>query len=36
MNFRLIKPEALIDLNRCPGLDYLRQEDGQLILAMGR
>lgn len=32
MNFRLIKPEALIDLNRCPGLDYLRQEDGQLVI----
>ena len=32
MNFRLVKPEALIDLNRCPGLDYLRQEEGQLII----
>jgi len=32
MNFRLIRPEALIDLNRCPGLDYLRREDGQLVI----
>jgi CO/xanthine dehydrogenase FAD-binding subunit len=32
MNFRLIRPEALIDLNRCPGLDYLRREDGRLVI----
>jgi CO/xanthine dehydrogenase FAD-binding subunit len=32
MNFRLIRPEALIDLNRCPGLDYLRRDDGQLVI----
>ncbi len=32
MNYRLIRPEALIDLNRCPGLDYLRREDGQLVI----
>ncbi len=32
MNFRLIRPEALIDLNRCPGLDYLRQENGRLVI----
>ncbi len=32
MNFRLIRPEALIDLNRCPGLDYLRQEEGRLVI----
>jgi CO/xanthine dehydrogenase FAD-binding subunit len=32
MNFRLVRPEALIDLNRCPGLDYLQREDGQLVI----
>jgi carbon-monoxide dehydrogenase medium subunit len=32
MNFRLIRPEALIDLNRCPGLDYLRRDDGHLVV----
>jgi len=32
MNFRLVRPEALIDLNRCPGLDYVRREDGHLVI----
>jgi CO/xanthine dehydrogenase FAD-binding subunit len=28
MNFRLANPPALVDLNRMPGLDYIRQESG--------
>jgi CO/xanthine dehydrogenase FAD-binding subunit len=32
MNFRLIQPAALIDLNRCPGLDYVRREDARLVI----
>ncbi|HEU4559734.1 MAG TPA: xanthine dehydrogenase family protein subunit M [Longimicrobium sp.] len=37
MNFRLAAPAVLIDLNRIPGLDYLRVEDGVLrIGAMAR
>jgi aerobic carbon-monoxide dehydrogenase medium subunit len=28
MNFRLASPPALVDLNRMPGLDYIRQESG--------
>jgi carbon-monoxide dehydrogenase medium subunit len=32
MNFRLIQPAALIDLNRCPGLDYVKQEDDWLVV----
>jgi carbon-monoxide dehydrogenase medium subunit len=30
MNFRLAQPAALIDLNRLPGLDYVRAEGGGL------
>jgi carbon-monoxide dehydrogenase medium subunit len=30
MNFRLARPASLIDINRIPGLDYVRQEDGSL------
>ena len=30
MNFRLGRPEVLIDINRIPGLDYIRQHDGGL------
>lgn len=32
MNFRLLQPAALIDLNKCPGLNYLRQEDDELVI----
>ena len=32
MNYRLIQPAALIDLNRCPRLDYVRRENGRLVL----
>lgn len=32
LNFRLVQPAALIDLNRCPGLDYIRLEDDRLII----
>ena len=32
MNFRLIQPAALIDLSRCPGLDYVKQEDDWLVI----
>jgi carbon-monoxide dehydrogenase medium subunit len=30
LNFRLVRPAALIDLNRIAGLDYIRQVDGQV------
>lgn len=30
MNFRIARPQALIDINRVPGLDYIRK-DGQVI-----
>ena len=33
MRFRLASPEVLIDLNRVPGLRYIREEDG--VLAIG-
>jgi aerobic carbon-monoxide dehydrogenase medium subunit len=33
MNFRLVRPEHLIDLNRLEGLDYITERDG--ILAVG-
>ena len=33
MNFRLVRPEYLIDLNRLEGLDYISERDG--ILAVG-
>lgn len=37
MNFRLASPPALVDLNRMPGLDYIRQEHGMVrIGAMTR
>jgi CO/xanthine dehydrogenase FAD-binding subunit len=32
MNYRLVRPEALIDLNRCPGLDYIRRDDNHLVI----
>lgn len=32
MRFRLAQPETLIDLNRIPGLDYVREEDGRLAI----
>lgn len=30
LNFRLVRPAALIDLNRITALDYIRQVDGQV------
>jgi aerobic carbon-monoxide dehydrogenase medium subunit len=33
MNFRLVRPEHLIDLNRLEGLDYITERDG--LLAVG-
>jgi carbon-monoxide dehydrogenase medium subunit len=30
MNFRLARPASLIDINRIPGLDYVREQDGAL------
>jgi carbon-monoxide dehydrogenase medium subunit len=30
LNFRLVRPAALIDLNRITALDYIRQADGQV------
>jgi carbon-monoxide dehydrogenase medium subunit len=32
LNMRLARPEVLVDLARVPGLDYLREEDGQLVI----
>jgi carbon-monoxide dehydrogenase medium subunit len=32
MNFRLVQPAALIDLNRCPGLSYLRRDGETLVI----
>ncbi len=32
MRFRLAQPEVLIDLNRIPGLEYVREEDGRLAI----
>jgi CO/xanthine dehydrogenase FAD-binding subunit len=32
MNFRLAQPGALVDLNNIPGLDYIREEDGSLVI----
>lgn len=32
MNYRLVQPAALIDLNRCPGLSYLRREGDMLVV----
>ena len=32
LNFRVIAPAALIDLNRCPGLDEIRREGTALVL----
>jgi len=32
LNFRLLRPAALVDLNRIPGLAYIREEDGRLVL----
>jgi len=32
LNFRLSRPAALIDLNRIPGLAYVREDDGQIRL----
>ena len=37
MNFRLVTPAALVDLNRIPGLDYIRSDNGMVrIGAMTR
>src|SRR5919108_3573760 len=32
LNFRLIRPTYLVDLNEIPGLDGIRVEDGQLAI----
>jgi len=32
LNFRLARPAGLVDINRVEGLDYLRQEDGWLVI----
>lgn len=32
MNFRVVRPQALIDLNRCAELAYLRREGDQLVI----
>ena len=32
MNYRLVQPAALIDLNRCPGLSYLHRDGEMLVI----
>jgi carbon-monoxide dehydrogenase medium subunit len=32
MNFRVARPEQLIDINRIPDLDYIRIEDDRLVI----
>jgi len=32
LNMRLARPQALVDLNRIPGLDGIRGEDGRLVI----
>lgn len=32
MNFRMATPERLIDINRLPDLDYVREEDGDIVI----
>lgn len=32
MRFRLAVPEVLIDINRIPDLEYIREEDGHLVI----
>lgn len=32
MNYRLAAPERLVDINRLPGLDYIREENGQIVI----
>ncbi|AEI95180.1 FAD binding domain-containing protein [Roseobacter litoralis] len=32
MNYRLATPERLIDINRLPDLDYIREEDGEVVI----
>jgi carbon-monoxide dehydrogenase medium subunit len=32
LNFRLVRPAYLVDLNECPGLDGIRIEDGHLVI----
>jgi carbon-monoxide dehydrogenase medium subunit len=32
LNMRLARPQALVDLNRIPGLDGIREEDGRLVI----
>jgi len=32
LNMRLARPSVLIDINRIPGLDYIRLEDGRVVV----
>jgi 2-furoyl-CoA dehydrogenase FAD binding subunit len=32
LNLRLARPEALVDLNRVPGLSYIRGEDSEIVI----
>lgn len=32
MNYRLAAPERLVDINRLPDLDYIREEDGHIVI----
>jgi carbon-monoxide dehydrogenase medium subunit len=34
LNFRFARPARLVDLNRIPGLDYVREEHGSLLIGM--
>ncbi len=32
LNFRLVRPAVVVDINRIPGLDYIRDEAGGLVI----
>jgi carbon-monoxide dehydrogenase medium subunit len=32
LNFRLARPAVVVDINRIPGLDYVREEDGRVAI----
>ncbi len=32
LNMRLVRPSLIVDINRIAGLDYLREEDGELVV----
>ena len=32
LNLRLARPQYIVDLNRIPGLDYIAERDGMLVV----